>query len=51
MDSENNLGVFHFKQGMGGEEMTSPGPFEYYSDGLKRVRVVRRFRARRRNEI
>jgi lipid II:glycine glycyltransferase (peptidoglycan interpeptide bridge formation enzyme) len=60
IDPENNPGVFHFKQGMGGEEMISPGPFEYYSNAFKRLlisgceklyRVVRCFRARRRNAI
>jgi lipid II:glycine glycyltransferase (peptidoglycan interpeptide bridge formation enzyme) len=55
IDPEKNPGVFHFKQGMGGEEMVSPGPYEYYPNGLKRVlvkgceklyRVVRHFRSK-----
>jgi hypothetical protein len=40
IDPQNNPGVYHFKQGMGGEEVASPGPFEYYPNGITRAMVV-----------
>ncbi len=39
IDPERNPGVYHFKKGMGGEDVTAPGPFEYYPDGFRRMLV------------
>ena len=39
IDPQGNPGVYAFKKGMGGEEVTIPGPFEYYPGGFKRVIV------------
>jgi lipid II:glycine glycyltransferase (peptidoglycan interpeptide bridge formation enzyme) len=55
IDPQSNPGVYHFKQGMGGEEVAAPGPFEYCPIGLIRAlvsgceklySVVRRLRTR-----
>ncbi|MBN1764016.1 MAG: peptidoglycan bridge formation glycyltransferase FemA/FemB family protein [Sedimentisphaerales bacterium] len=40
IDPDNNPGVYSFKKGMGGEDITVPGPFEYYPDGFKRILVT-----------
>lgn len=34
IDPEGNPGVHHFKSGMGGQDVTSPGPYELAPDGL-----------------
>jgi hypothetical protein len=39
IDPEGNPGVYSFKKGMGGEDVTVPGPFEYYPDGFRRLLV------------
>jgi len=39
IDPEKNPGVYHFKKGMGGEDVTVPGPFEFYPGGLRRILV------------
>ncbi len=39
IDPETNPGVHHFKKGMGGEDITAPGPFEYCPDGFRRMLV------------
>jgi lipid II:glycine glycyltransferase (peptidoglycan interpeptide bridge formation enzyme) len=39
IDPDNNPGVYSFKKGMGGEEVTIPGPFEFYPTSFKRVVV------------
>lgn len=36
---EKNPGVYRFKKRMGGEDVTVPGPFEYYPDGFRRMLV------------
>ena len=36
IDPENNPGVYHFKKGLGGSDITAPGPFEISPNGLKR---------------
>lgn len=36
IDPESNPGVYSFKKGMGGQDVTVPGPFEYYPNGFKR---------------
>lgn len=35
IDPEENPGVYHFKQGLGGIEITAPGPFEFRPGGLR----------------
>jgi hypothetical protein len=37
IDPENNPGVYHFKEGLGGMDITSPGPFESAPRGLKQL--------------
>jgi len=39
IDPVENPGVYSFKKGMGGEDVTAPGPFEYCPNGLRRVVV------------
>lgn len=39
IDPEKNPGVYHFKKGMGGRDVTAPGPFECYPDGFRRIVV------------
>ena len=40
IDPEGNLGVYSFKKGMGGVDVTAPGPFEYCPNGFKRKIVT-----------
>ena len=40
IDPEGNPGVYSFKKGMGGVDVTAPGPFEYYPNGFKRKIVT-----------
>lgn len=53
IDPEANPGVFHFKEGLGGVDLTAPGPFELYPRGLRRhvftlsERLYRMVRGRR----
>jgi len=52
IDPEQNPGVYHFKQGVGGTEFTAPGPFELKPRGTKghlamRAEGVYRFVSRR----
>jgi lipid II:glycine glycyltransferase (peptidoglycan interpeptide bridge formation enzyme) len=58
IDPQSNPGVYHFKQGMGGQEVTSPGLFEYCPNSFTRAlvrsceklySVVRHLRTRRRD--
>jgi len=35
-----NPGVYHFKKGLGGIDMTAPGPFELYPDDFRRLLVT-----------
>ncbi len=44
IDPDGNPGVFHFKEGMGGADVTAPGPLEWYA-GL-RARLVLALEAR-----
>jgi lipid II:glycine glycyltransferase (peptidoglycan interpeptide bridge formation enzyme) len=37
IDPEGNPGVHHFKEGLGGEDIVAPGPFEYAVPGLRRT--------------
>lgn len=37
IDPEKNPGVYHFKQGMGGIDVTILGPYEVYPDFLRRI--------------
>jgi hypothetical protein len=39
IDPEGNPGVHHFKSGLGGQDVTAPGPLEYATTGLKRTLV------------
>lgn len=39
IDPEGNPGVHHFKRGVGGEEVVSPGPFERSPGGWRQVAV------------
>lgn len=39
IDPEGNPGVYHFKSGLGGQDVTAPGPLEYAATGFKRVAV------------
>ena len=39
IDPEGNPGVYSFKKGMGGKDVTAPGPFECYPNGLRRILV------------
>jgi lipid II:glycine glycyltransferase (peptidoglycan interpeptide bridge formation enzyme) len=39
IDPEGNPGVYSFKKGIGGKDVTAPGPFECYPDGFKRMLV------------
>ncbi len=39
IDPEGNPGVYHFKSGLGGQDVTAPGPLEYAATGLKRTLV------------
>ncbi len=39
IDPDKNPGVYHFKKGMGGEEVTAPGSFEFYPSGLRQILV------------
>ncbi len=40
IDPDKNPGVYHFKKGLGGIDMTAPGPFELYPDGFRRLLVT-----------
>ncbi len=40
IDPENNPGVYRFKKGLGGHDVTAPGPFEIRPAGLKRYLVA-----------
>ena len=40
IDPEGNPGVYSFKKGMGGKDVTAPGPFEYCPNGFKRKIVT-----------
>ncbi len=40
IDPDNNPGVYDFKKGMGGADMTAPGPFEIYPKGFKSYFVL-----------
>lgn len=40
IDPENNPGVCHFKQGMGGEEVVIQGPYEYYPGWFLKLMVL-----------
>jgi len=35
IDPEGNPGVYHFKSGLGGQDVTAPGPLEYAATGLR----------------
>lgn len=35
IDPDGNAGVYHFKVGLGGVDVTAPGPFEYRPNGLR----------------
>ena len=35
IDPKVNPGVYHFKKGLGGSDITAPGPFELSPGGLK----------------
>lgn len=39
IDPDRNPGVYHFKKGIGGFDITAPGPFECYPDGFTRFLV------------
>lgn len=39
IDPETNPGVYHFKCGMGGEDVTCPGPFEAQASGFRSMAV------------
>jgi len=39
IDPEENPGVYHFKKGLGGQDIESPGTFEYYPDIFRRFLV------------
>jgi hypothetical protein len=39
IDPEGNPGVYHFKSGLGGQDVTAPGPLEYAAAGVRRVAV------------
>ncbi len=39
IDPKGNPGVYSFKKGMGGKDVTAPGPFEYYPSGFRRMLV------------
>lgn len=39
IDPDKNPGVYHFKKGLGGIDMTAPGPFELYPDSFRRIIV------------
>jgi len=41
IDPEANPGVYHFKNGMGGQEMIAPGPFELSSKALRSRLILR----------
>jgi lipid II:glycine glycyltransferase (peptidoglycan interpeptide bridge formation enzyme) len=52
IDPAENPGVFHFKEGLGGADVTAAGPFEWRSGARARLTVTlesryRAFRARR----
>lgn len=40
IDPEGNPGVYSFKKGMGGEDVTGSGPFEYYPGNLRRMLIA-----------
>lgn len=40
IDPEGNPGVHHFKSGLCGDDVTAPGPFEYYPSDMKRRMVA-----------
>ncbi len=40
IDPEANPGVYHFKSGLGGQDVTAPGPFELASSEIKRTMVL-----------
>jgi lipid II:glycine glycyltransferase (peptidoglycan interpeptide bridge formation enzyme) len=35
VDEDENPGVYKFKQGMGGDEVIAPGPYECVADSLR----------------
>ncbi len=37
IDPEDNPGVYHFKQGLGGRDVIAPGPLECPAAGLRRA--------------
>ncbi|MBP7051873.1 MAG: peptidoglycan bridge formation glycyltransferase FemA/FemB family protein [Phycisphaerae bacterium] len=39
IDPEGNPGVYHFKSGLGGQDITAPGPVEYAASGFERAAV------------
>ncbi len=39
IDPEANPGVYHFKSGLGGQDVAAPGPLEYAANGLRRTMV------------
>lgn len=41
IDPESNPGVYHFKNGMGGRDITAPGPFETSSTALRSRLILR----------
>jgi lipid II:glycine glycyltransferase (peptidoglycan interpeptide bridge formation enzyme) len=41
IDPDENPNVFHFKSGMGGIDMTAPGPFEIRPDGMRASLLLR----------
>lgn len=40
IDPDENPGVYRFKKGMGGIDVTAPGPFEYYPDRIRKFWVM-----------
>lgn len=40
INPDQNPGVYHFKKGLGGIDMTAPGPFELYPDDFRRLLVT-----------
>jgi len=40
INPDKNPGVYHFKKGLGGIDMTAPGPFELYPDDFRRLLVT-----------
>lgn len=40
VDPEGNPGVYHFKKGVGGDELTAPGPFEAVPGTVRRIATL-----------